>query len=167
MCNAVACPLRQATQQKHEGPEPPARILCTPMQCESSVFYPNAMPVLACGARLSWHVAHAILQSEDAPALETTLHRRFVDKQVNKLNKRKEFFRVNLKELREAVQELDIDCEWTLEYQASQYRETVALEEAMTSNAELRAVWIEEQATLDPDLDELEEAEQDLEEAEV
>ena len=70
---------------------------------------------------------HAMLHSEDAPALETALHKRFVERQVNKINKRKEFFKIGLKELREAIEELGIDCTWTLEYLASQYRETLEI----------------------------------------
>nr|WP_136921297.1 GIY-YIG nuclease family protein [Polyangium aurulentum] len=37
---------------------------------------------------------HALIPSEDAPALEHALHQRFVRSQVNKVNPRKEFFRV-------------------------------------------------------------------------
>lgn len=40
-----------------------------------------------------------MLRSEDASASETALQRRFVEKQVNKINKRKEFFQVSLEEL--------------------------------------------------------------------
>ena len=52
---------------------------------------------------------HAMLASDDAPALETELHRRFLERQVNKVNKRKEFFRVSLTELRQAADELGLD----------------------------------------------------------
>jgi hypothetical protein len=110
---------------------------------------------------------HAMLKSDDAPALETALHRRFVEKQVNKVNKRKEFFKVSLQELREVVDELAIDCTWTLECEASQYRETLALEQAMRSNADVRRRWVQEQATFNFDSEELEDAEQELEEAEA
>jgi hypothetical protein len=99
--------------------------------------------------------------------LETALHRRFVEKQVNKVNKRKEFFKVTLKELREVVEELAIECTWTLECEASQYRETLALEQAMRSNADVRRRWIEEQATFHFDADDFEDAEQEFEEAEA
>ena len=64
----------------------------------------------------------------DAPALEIALRRRFVEKQVNKLNKRKEFFQVSLKDLKKVVDELGIESTWTMECEASEYRETVALE---------------------------------------
>ena len=110
---------------------------------------------------------HAIVKSEDAPALETTLHRRFIERQVNKINKRKEFFKVSLNEIREAIDELGLDCSWTLECEASQYRETLALEEAMRSDAHVREQWLEQQATFNFDADDFEDAEEELEEAAV
>jgi hypothetical protein len=110
---------------------------------------------------------HAMLKSEDAPALETALHRRFVEMQVNKVNRRKEFFKVSLKQLKEVIDEMGIGCTWTMEYEASQYRETQALEEAMRSNAGLRKKWIDEQATFKFDADDFDDAQQELEEAEA
>jgi Meiotically up-regulated gene 113/Domain of unknown function (DUF4041) len=110
---------------------------------------------------------HAMLKSDDAPALETLLHRRFVERQVNKVNKRKEFFKVSLAELREVIDELGIDCVWTMQCEASQYRETRALEEAMSSNAGLRKQWLEQQATFNFDETDFEDAEQEFEEAEA
>jgi hypothetical protein len=102
-----------------------------------------------------------------SPALETLLHRRFVERQVNKVNKRKEFFKVGLAEIKEVIDELGIDCTWTMEYEASQYRETRALEEAMSSNAGLRKQWLEQQATFKFDETDFEDAEQEFEEAEA
>jgi hypothetical protein len=110
---------------------------------------------------------HAILKSEDAPALETALHRRFVERQVNKVNRRREFFRVSLKEIREVVDELGVEGTWTLESEASQYRETLALEAAMRSSAEVRKKWLADQATFNIEDAEFEDAEQALEEAEA
>lgn len=110
---------------------------------------------------------HAMLKSDDAPALEALLHRRFVERQINKVNKRKEFFRVSLAEIREVIDELGIDCIWTLEYEASQYRETQALEEAMRSNSGLRKQWLEQQATFNFDESDFEDAEQEFEETEA
>lgn len=110
---------------------------------------------------------HAMLKSDDAPALEAELHRRFVEKQVNKVNKRKEFFRVSLKELKDVVDGLGVEGTWTLEYEASQYRETLALEEAMRSNGDLRTRWLAEQATFNFEGEDFEDAEQELEEVEV
>lgn len=39
---------------------------------------------------------HAMIYSDDAPALEKSLHRVFDDKSVNKVNPRKEFFKLPL-----------------------------------------------------------------------
>jgi hypothetical protein len=62
---------------------------------------------------------------------------------------------------------LAIGCTWTMECEASQYRETLALEQAMRSNADVRRRWMEEQATVSFDAEELEDAEQEFEEAEA
>ena len=110
---------------------------------------------------------HAMLRSDDAPALETLLHRRFVERQVNKVNKRKEFFKIGLAEIKEVIDDLGIDCSWTMQCEASQYRETRALEEAMSSNAGLRKQWLEQQATFHFDETDFEDAEQEFEEAEA
>tara|TARA_R110001583_G_scaffold171175_1_gene324716 strand:- start:331 stop:1728 length:1398 start_codon:yes stop_codon:yes gene_type:complete len=49
---------------------------------------------------------HAMIYSEDAPTLETQLHREFYIKRVNKINRRKEFFDVDLFEIKEKVIEI-------------------------------------------------------------
>ena len=46
---------------------------------------------------------HAMIFSEDAPSLENALHKAFSDNKVNKVNDRKEFFKVGLKEIEEVV----------------------------------------------------------------
>ena len=46
---------------------------------------------------------HAIIYNEDAPALESKLHKEFAFMRVNKVNKRKEFFNVNLDEIKSKV----------------------------------------------------------------
>lgn len=43
---------------------------------------------------------HAMIFSEDAPGLESILHNYFDSKRVNKVNPRKEFFRVNLDDIK-------------------------------------------------------------------
>ena len=109
---------------------------------------------------------HALIASDDAPALETALHRRFLERQVNKVNKRKEFFSISLKELREATDELGIEVSWTLTADAVQYRETLALEQAMKTDTDVKRKWLDEQTTFTFD-ESLEEAEQELEEVEA
>ncbi|HZL78346.1 MAG TPA: DUF4041 domain-containing protein [Candidatus Limnocylindrales bacterium] len=49
---------------------------------------------------------HALIKSENAPKLETKLHHIFRDNQVNKNNFRKEFFRVTLAEIRQAIEKM-------------------------------------------------------------
>lgn len=74
---------------------------------------------------------HAMLYSEDAPALEKELHRRFDRESVNKVNPRKEFFRTSLAEIRQAVEQQDLtDMHWTMKAEAAEYRESLAI--AMT-----------------------------------
>ena len=56
---------------------------------------------------------HAMIYSEDAPALESKLHKHFVMMQLNKINHRKEFFRVDLNHIREEIETLGITPKWT------------------------------------------------------
>ena len=70
---------------------------------------------------------HAMIYSEDAPGLEGVLHKAFHDKRVNRINERKEFFRVNLDEIKEAILEQHGQIEFTLMAQAKEYRETQAM----------------------------------------
>ena len=68
---------------------------------------------------------HAMIFSDDAPALETTLHNAFSDRRVNMVNKRKEFFRVNLFEIEKVVKEnFNATVHFTMTAEAAQYRET-------------------------------------------
>jgi len=93
---------------------------------------------------------HAVLYSEDAPALETELHKRFVLQQVNKVNHRKEFFDLQLGELRNAIEELGIDANWTMVAEATEYRESRAISELITIDMEAREQWLNRQLSLDP-----------------
>lgn len=49
---------------------------------------------------------HGIIHSDDAPSLERELHRKFDEKRVNKQNYRREFFKVSLKEIESAINEI-------------------------------------------------------------
>ncbi|MEW4982973.1 MAG: DUF4041 domain-containing protein [Cycloclasticus sp.] len=71
---------------------------------------------------------HAMLYSENAPALEKQLHRFFSENSVNKINPRKEFFRVALPLIKQAVTEQDItDVHWTMKAEAAEFRESLAI----------------------------------------
>lgn len=92
---------------------------------------------------------HALIFNEDAPALERDLHKHFVMMQMNKVNFRKEFFRVDLKHIREEVERLGVDAKWTMAAAAREYRETLAIESAIKDNPALRESWINHQLELD------------------
>lgn len=70
---------------------------------------------------------HAMIYSDEAPALENELHKAFTDKKVNMLNYRKEFFNVSINEIEEKVKEIGISAEFTRLPEAMQYRETLAI----------------------------------------
>jgi len=72
---------------------------------------------------------HAMIYSDNAPALEASLHREFTHKRVNAVNKRKEFFRANLFEIKHAVENLTEDeSEFKITALAEEYYETRRLQ---------------------------------------
>jgi hypothetical protein len=92
---------------------------------------------------------HAMIYSEDAPALENKLHKHFVIMQVNKVNHRKEFFRVDLAHIREEIETLGIKAKWTMAAEAAEYRETKLIEQKIKENPALRDAWVKRQLELD------------------
>lgn len=72
---------------------------------------------------------HAMIYSEDAPALEAALHREFSDRRINAVNWRKEFFQVSLAEVKDAVYRLagdEADLKTTI--MAEEFYETLRLQ---------------------------------------
>lgn len=84
---------------------------------------------------------HAMIYSDDAPSLENHLHKVFNDKQVNKINARKEFFNVGIKDIKSTIEDMNINAHWTLFADAKEYRESIAIENerhpAIAANEEL------------------------------
>lgn len=76
---------------------------------------------------------HAMIYSEDAPQLESSLHKVFDARRVNKVNYRKEFFRAGISEIKEHIDLLGIEAKWTMAAEAQQFRESEALAERKTS----------------------------------
>jgi hypothetical protein len=70
---------------------------------------------------------HAIIYSDDAPALENKLHRLFHQRRINLVNERKEFFRVTIDEIARAVRENHGEIDITLAAEAAEYRKTVSM----------------------------------------
>jgi hypothetical protein len=78
---------------------------------------------------------HAMIFSEDAPALETALHKAFHERRVNMINLRREFFNVTLQEIEKIVHECHGVIEFTKIAEAEQYRETLAIKERKDKNS--------------------------------
>lgn len=71
---------------------------------------------------------HAMIFSDDAPALENALHHAFENKKVNMINPRREFFRVTLEEIEEVVKNnYDKTVDFIKVAEAEQYKQSKAL----------------------------------------
>lgn len=69
---------------------------------------------------------HALIFTEDAPGLEAALHKAFDSRKLNKINQRREFFKVSLDEIKEEVRKnYDKTVEWTDIPEAEQYRQSI------------------------------------------
>lgn len=92
---------------------------------------------------------HAWIKSDNAPALEHKIQKRFLAMQINKVNPRKEFFRVTLKDIREELDRLSQSepltvTHWTDTAVATQYRESLDIE----SNPQKLEKWLARQEAL-------------------
>src|SRR6185312_3163119 len=71
---------------------------------------------------------HATIHSEDAPQLEYDLHQQFKDRRLNRVNMRKEFFKVPLEEIETFVNKhTAATITFTKLAEAREYRETMAM----------------------------------------
>lgn len=83
---------------------------------------------------------HAMIFSDEAPTLETELHKAFTNKKVNMLNYRKEFFNVTIDEIEQKVKEIGLDAEFTKLPEAMEYRETVAILEKLKTETKQKTI---------------------------
>ena len=83
---------------------------------------------------------HAVIYADDAPALETELHRSFTEHRVNRVNERKEFFRVSIDAIADAVRRHRGEIEITLMAEAPDYRKTLAILEEDRSRRERSSI---------------------------
>ena len=76
---------------------------------------------------------HALIFSEDAPALEAALHKAFENRKVNMVNTRREFFNVTLEEIKDVIKaNFDKTVEFTETAAAEQYRESLLMKKSVT-----------------------------------
>ena len=79
---------------------------------------------------------HAMIFSDNAPELEKLLHKKFEKNSVNRVNYRKEFFRVSLDEIEDVVlKEYNNTVKFTKIPLADQYRETLRIIETEKETA--------------------------------
>lgn len=74
---------------------------------------------------------HAIIYSDDAPALERALHSEFEPTRINAQNMRKEFFRASLEDVEAALKRLAPDAPFFRDIEAQEYRETLARRQSL------------------------------------
>lgn len=86
---------------------------------------------------------HAMILSDDAPALENRLHRLMADRRVNKVNLRKEYFRLTITEVRAAVEDAGVKAEWTMAAKAQEYRESLSIEADFQRDPDARRRWLD------------------------
>ena len=73
---------------------------------------------------------HAMIFSDNAPALEAALHKAFENKKLNMVNQRREFFNVTLDEIKEVVMKnFDKSVEFIEVPEAEQYRTSLKIKE--------------------------------------
>ncbi len=72
---------------------------------------------------------HMMISCENAPALENSLHREFHKLRLNKVNPRKEFFRVELEAIRSFVEKNYGEVKYTADAEALQYRQSLTISE--------------------------------------
>ncbi|UUQ64864.1 DUF4041 domain-containing protein [Pseudomonas fuscovaginae UPB0736] len=99
---------------------------------------------------------HAMIFSDDAPGLEKKLHRHFLREQVNKVNPRKEFFRIGLPAIRAELEELGVETQWTMNAKALEYRETQRIEQQILENPAIAAEWTRHQLEVEEAIEESE-----------
>jgi hypothetical protein len=93
---------------------------------------------------------HAMIYSEDAPAFERALHKKFLRLQMNKVNPRKEFFKIALSDIRNEVDKMHINAKWTMAADAKQYKESLAIEEEIAKDKNKQLEWERHQLLADP-----------------
>ena len=92
---------------------------------------------------------HALIESDNAPALEHKLHKQLLPLQLNKINSRKEFFRVSLADIHREVEKLNEGQDftvkvWTEKAIATEYRDSLDIE----NDPQKKENWVKRQQAL-------------------
>lgn len=87
---------------------------------------------------------HAVIETENAPVLEFKIHQQFLAMRINKINMRKEFFKLPLSAIREVVEKLEHGKDfhgtvvWTEKAKAHQFYESQSIE----NDSEAKEKWL-------------------------
>lgn len=73
---------------------------------------------------------HMMIRCDDAPALENALHKEFHHRRLNRMNLRKEFFRVSVDEIAAAVERHHGKVEYTADAEAMEFRNSLMATDA-------------------------------------
>lgn len=79
---------------------------------------------------------HGMVYSENAPELESVLHKRLELKRVNWVNLRSEFFRITIDDIEAIVKELNLNIQLTKIAEAREYRETLSIQKVRSGAAQ-------------------------------
>jgi hypothetical protein len=74
---------------------------------------------------------HALIESDDAPNLESILHKAFDHRRVNRVNRRKEYFNVNLDDIERELLKLDINALINKVASADEFYQSIKFEERL------------------------------------
>ncbi len=95
---------------------------------------------------------HAMIFSENAPALESALHRAFEERKLNIVNPRREFFAVTLQEIEQVVTtNFSKPVEFVTVPEAAQYRESLNIKQQLGAEHVVTTETIAEEVEM-PDL---------------
>jgi len=87
---------------------------------------------------------HAMIYSDDAPALENSLHKLFDSQRVNLVNSRKEFFKVTLEEIELQAKKTSSSVEFIKTAEAKDYNESKAIRMQLQNKADTKSELPEE-----------------------
>lgn len=77
---------------------------------------------------------HALIESDDAPNLESILHKVFDNRRVNRVNRRKEYFNVNLDDIEKELLKLDINALINKVASADEFYQSIKFEERLVEH---------------------------------
>ena len=80
---------------------------------------------------------HSFIFSDDAVSLENKMHQILNDRRVNKVNLRKEFFKISIDELETLVEEIDPSAEFNKTMIAEEFRQSISSDEIYSSDYSL------------------------------